>query len=181
MRRLRLLGNALTVLGILVVFSSSVLPMVRLPQTLIRTGPNVTPGTVNEYWIDTFILPTIDAETPVLVDLRESARGGLGITIIPYRDGAPVMGAPPLFTHLFDEGESTYSVEAATRIQAEYFVSVFSEMNAYTLTISSVWSPYDSLRPYLYLGLVTIAAGLVLIYYDRILEKRDREILEATR
>ena len=64
-------------------------------------------------------------------------------------------------------------------MKSEYFVSVVSIRNNYTLTISSIWSPFDSLRAYLYLGISAIPAGLLIIYYDRIVEKRDRMYRDA--
>jgi hypothetical protein len=171
---LRIIGNFLTIIGILVVFSSTVLPIVKLPQTLVKTGPSVNLTESNNYWIDTFVLPTIDNDTEVVVTLRGGHAGSLGITIIPFRDGAAVVGALPVINYIFDPSQQTFTASARTTMKSEYFVSILSIRNNYTLTINSIWSPFDSLRAYVYLGLSAIPAGLLIIYYDRIVEKRDR-------
>jgi hypothetical protein len=161
-------------MGILVVFSSTILPIVKLPQTLTKTGPSVNLSQYTSYWIDTFVLPTIDNDTEVTVMLRGDHQGGLGITIISFRDGAAVIGALPIINYIEEPSQQTFTISAKTNMKSDYFVSVVSIRNNYTLTINSVWSPFDSLRPYLYLGISAIPAGLLLIYYDRIVEKRDR-------
>ena len=166
-------------MGILIAFSSSVLPLVKLNQTLIKTGPSITLTESNQYWIDTFILPTIDNDTPVIVNLKGEKAGGLGITIIPYKNGAYVIGKGAILNHIFNVGEQIFAATARTSVESEYFVSVSCIRNNYTLTISSVWSPYDSLKAYLYLGLSAFPAGLLIIYYDRIIEKRDRLFQKA--
>ena len=89
------------------------------------------------------------------------------------------MGETPVINYIFDADQETYTTQAKTNLKAEYFVTVFCIKNNYTLTINSVWSPYDSLRAYLYLGLSTLPAGLLIIYYDRIIEERDIEIQKA--
>jgi hypothetical protein len=166
-------------MGILVVFSSSVLPLVKLPQILTKTGPSFILTESNQYWIDTFIIPTIDNDTMILITLKGGHVGGIGISIIPYKDGTPIVGETPVINYIFDADQETYTTQAKTNLKAEYFVTVFCIKNNYTLTINSVWSPYDSLRAYLYLGLSTLPAGLLIIYYDRIIEERDIEIQKA--
>jgi hypothetical protein len=161
-------------MGILVLFSSTILPIVKLPQTLTKTGPSVNLTQYMNYWIDTFVLPTIDNDTTVVVTLRGDHAAGLGITIIPYSDGAPIVGALPIVNYIEDPSQQTFTLSSKTTMKSEYFVSVVSIRNNYTLTISSIWSPFDSLRAYLYLGICAIPAGLLIIYYDRIVEKRDR-------
>ena len=179
MRRLRILGNFLTIIGILMIFSSTILPLVKLPQTLVKAGPRVTLNESAQYWIDTFILPTIDYDTPVLVSIRGEHAGGVSVTIIPWRDGSTIMGEKPIINYIFEEDQQTYTTTAKASMTSEYFVSVFCIRNNYTLTINSVWSPYYNLRAYLYLGLSALPAGLLVIYYDRILDKRDQIIKKA--
>jgi hypothetical protein len=108
--------------------------------------------------------------------LKGDHAGGLGITIIPYQDGAPVVGAMPIINYIFEIDQEILSAQAKTTMRSEYFVSVVTIKNSYTLTINSLWSPFDSLRAYLYLGLSMLPAGLLIIYYDRIIEKRDELI-----
>jgi hypothetical protein len=161
-------------MGILIVFSSTVLPIVKLPQTLTRKGPSVNLTESQSYWIDTFLLPTIDNDTVIIVTIRGDHPGGLGITVIPFRDGAVVVGALPIINYIENVSQKSFTLSAKTKMMSEYFVSVVSIMNNYTLTIDSIWSPFDSLRTYVYLGISAIPAGLLILYYDNIIEKRDR-------
>jgi hypothetical protein len=167
------------VIGILVFFSSTVLPLVKIPQTMNMKGPSRTPTETTQYWIDTIILPTIDNDTLILLNLEAENNGGIGISIIPYKDGAPVIGEMPIINYFFESNEKNITTQARTVMRSEYFISIVSIRNNYTLTISSVWSPYASFRTYLYLSLFTVSAGLLIIYYDMIIEKRDRMFQRA--
>jgi len=178
-RKLRVLGNLLIVIGILIVFVSTVLPLVKFPQTMNMKGPSRLLTETIQYWIDTIILPTIENDTVIILNLSAENHGGIGISIIPYRDGAPVVGEMPIINYFFEADEANITTQARTIMRSEYFVSIVSIRNNYTLTISSVWSPYASFRAYLYLGLFTLPAGLLIIYYDRIIEKRDHMFQRA--
>ena len=151
----------------------------KLPQTLNLKGPSVALTETTQYWIDTIILPTIDNDTLILLNLKAEHGGGIGISIIPYRDGTPVVGEMPIINYFFEANEEIITTQTRTIMRSEYFVSIVSIRNNYTLTISSVWSPYNSLRTYLYLGLCLLPAGLLIIYYDRIIEKRDHMFQRA--
>src|SRR5512138_3697721 len=120
MRRLRILGNILMVLGILVVFSSTLLPLVKLPQTITKKGPTSLTSS-DQYWIDTFILPTIDNGTTVTVYLVGDHLGGLGITMIPYREGVAVIGAAPIINYIFETDQQTLVGRANASLTSEYF------------------------------------------------------------
>jgi hypothetical protein len=174
MRKLKALGNFLTIIGIIIIFASTILPLVKLPQTYVKRGPSVKLDETTQYWIDTSILPNIDKGTPFSVDLVGGHSGGLGITILPFRDGAVIAGASPLINQIFTADQQRFTASANTSIFSEYLVSIVSIRNNYTLTINSRWSPFDSFRAYTYLGLSALPAGLLIIYYDNILEKRDR-------
>lgn len=161
-------------MGVIVIFASTILPIVKLPQTYVKKGPSVKLDSSTQYWIDTMVLPNIDKDTLFSVDLVGEHPGGLGITILPFRDGEVIVGATPLINQIFNPDQQRFTASTNTTIFSEYLVSILSIKNNYTLTISSKWSPFDSLKAYTYLGLSALPAGLLIIYYDNILEKRDR-------
>jgi hypothetical protein len=175
MRRLKTLGNLLTITGIIIIFASAIFPLIDLPQTLIRKGPSVKFDENIKYWIDIIGLPNIKRGTRFYLDLKGEDTGGLVITVLPSKNGIVIVGSSPLISYIFGTTQKEYEATPITEIESEYVVSVVSIQNNYTLTISSVWSPFDSYKTYLYPGLFTLPAGLLILYYDNILEKRERE------
>jgi hypothetical protein len=179
MRRLRAIGLFLVIAGLVTTLMSTVLPLVKMPQTLVKRGPSVELNENVTYWIDTWILPPIDAGTQVSVDLRARNPGNISIAILPFQGGEVISGSSPLLTYVFDSTRQTFSANAAAPVTSEYLVSIVCIKNNYTLTINSSWSPFYSIRTYIYLGLGALPAGILIIYYDRILENKDRLIRES--
>ena len=179
MRRLRAVGLLLTVAGIVTIFVSTGLPLVKLPQTFARKGPSIALDERTTYWIDNWVLPPIDAGTPVLVDLEASIPGGLSIVIFPSQGGEVIPGSSALVTHVFDANQQTFSTSVIAMISSEYIISIVSIKNTFTLTINSKWSPFYGLKAYLYLGLGMLPVGLLIIYSDKINESKERILREA--
>jgi len=67
----------------------------------------------------------------------------------------------------------------AAPLSSEYIVFIVSIRNTFTLKISANWSPFYNLRVYLYFGIGVIPAGLLIVYYERLKESRERAIREA--
>ena len=177
MRKLRTYGSTFVVAGILLILVSTVLPQVKSQQTLVKKGPDVKLEGIN-YWIDTLILPPIDEGSQFYINLQSEKPGNESITIMPYRNGE-IVGDKPLVVKSFGRDESSFMVSTVVRISSSYFVSVISVMNNYTLTIRSTWSPYDSLRVYLYWGLAALPAGFLILYYDGIRERQEKMFRES--
>ena len=174
-------GFLLSTAGMVIILMSTILPLVKFPQTLLRKGPSVKFDEATTYWIDTWILPPIDAGTPFSVDLEAGSPGGLSIAILPSRGGEVIPGSSPLLTHVFEPTQQTLSASKTAPMSSEYTVFIISVRNNFTLTISSKWSPFYDLRVYLYLGLATLPAGLLIIYYDGTKESKERLIREAVK
>lgn len=179
MRRLKVVGLLLTVAGIVTIFMSTVLPLVKLPQTFVKKGPSIKLDETTTYWIDNWVLPPVDAGIPFSVDLEASSLGGLSIVILPSQDSEVIPGSSALVTHVFDTDQQTFSTSTITLISSEYIISIVSIKNNFTLTINSKWSPFYGLKAYLYIGLGTLPAGLLIIHCDRINESKERILREA--
>lgn len=179
MRRLKTLGLLLTISGIVIIFMSIILPLVKLPQTFQKKGPSIKLDETITYWIDTWTLPPIDEGTSFSVNLEGSSPGGLSITIFPSRYGEVIVGSSPLLTRAFTPIQQRLSITKIAPMSSEYTVSIVSIMNNFTLTINSNWSPFYVLRVYLYVGLGALPVGLLIIYYSKIKESRENLILEA--
>jgi hypothetical protein len=178
MRRLRTIGLFLVMAGLVITLTSTVLPLVKMPQTLFKRGPTVELNENVTYWIDTWILPPIDAGTQVSVDLEAGSPGNISIAILPSQGGVVTSGSP-LLIYVFDPTRQKFSANETAPVTSEYLVFISCIKNNFTLTIKSRWSPFYSLRTFVYLGLGALPAGLLIIYYDRILENKERLIRES--
>lgn len=158
---------------------STVLPLVKLPQTFVKKGPDVKLNETITYWIDTYVLPPINAGTPFSVDLEGAQPGGLTIAILPSRDGEVIPGSSPLLTDVLDRSQQRLSISTTAPMSSEYTIFIVSMRNNFTLRIKSNWSPFYNLRVNLYFGVGGLLAGLLIIYYDRINEGQKRIIREA--
>lgn len=179
MQRLKAIGFLLVIMGIVIIFISTVLPLVKLPQTFIETGPKVELDEEISYWIDTYILPPIDAGTPFSVDFEGAHPGGLTIAILPSRDGEVIPGSSPLLTDVFDPTRQRLSTSTTAPMSSEYTIFIVSIGNNYTIRINSKWSPFHHFRVYLYFGIGALPAGLLVLYYERMMERQRRIISEA--
>jgi len=179
LRRLKAIGFLLVIVGIIIIFMSTVLTLVKLPQTFVKKGPDVKLNENITYWIDTWILPPIDAGTPFSLELEGAQPGGLTIAILPSRDGEVIPGSSPLLTDLLDRTQKRLSISTTAPISSEYTVFIVSIRNNFTLRINSNWSPFYNLRVNLYFGVGVLLTGLLVIYYDRINEGQKRIIREA--
>jgi hypothetical protein len=178
MQRLKAAGLFLVTGGIIILFMSIVLPTIKLTQTLVKNGPSITFDEVITYWIDTWSLPPIDAGTQFSVDMKAKSPGGLSIVILPSKNGEVIPGSTALLIHVFEPTQQTLLVSTTAPMSSEYIVTITCLRNYYTLTINSQWSPFYGLRVLLYLGLLTLPAGLLIIHYTRI---KDRQSLQSTK
>jgi len=176
MRKLKALGNFLTITGIIIIFASAIFPLIQLPQNLVRKGPSIKFDNDTKYWIDIIGLPVIKKGTTFYLELIGNQTGGLVLTVLPSKDGTPIAGTSPLIAYSFNTDQKRFVTSTTIEVESEYIVSVISIQNHYSLTINSVWSPFDSYKAYLYFGLFTLPAGLLILYYDSILEKREQLI-----
>lgn len=174
MHQLKVLGVVLGTVGLGILFMSAILPLVKLDQTLVKTGPNIQFDENISYWIDSWTLPPIDAGTPFSIAVEANSPGGLSIVILPSQEGVVVPGSSALLTHVFESTQQTLLVSTIVPLSSEYFISIVSFRNYYTLTITSKWSPFYFLRVFLYLGLVMLSAGFLVIYYGGVKERQER-------
>ena len=179
MRRLMAFGLLLVIVGVVVIFASTVLPFVKLPQTFVKKGPSVKLNENITYWIDTWVLPPIDVGTPVSVDLEGAQPGGLTIAILPSRGSEVIPGSRPLLTDALNSTQQRLAISKIAPVSSEYTVFIVCIRNNFTLKIDSNWSPFYNLRVYLYFGIGALPVGLLVIYYERIKERQERIIREA--
>lgn len=179
MRRLKAVGLLLVIAGMVIIFMSIILPSVKLPQTFSKKGPSVKLDENTTYWIDTWILPPIDAGTTFSVDFEGAHPGGLTIAIFPSRDSEVIPGSSPLLTYVLGPDQQRLSTSMIAPMSSEYAVFIVSIRNNFTLKINSNWSPFYDLRVYLYFGIGVLPAGILIIYYETIKEDHERIIREA--
>lgn len=62
-----------------------------------------------------------------------------------------------------------------------YLLTITSYNSSYTFYLDSAWSPYYELRASRVFGIAILPVGLVILYYDDMMEKRERIIKDAMR
>ncbi|MBS7614466.1 hypothetical protein KEJ18_01845 [Candidatus Bathyarchaeota archaeon] len=179
MRKLKAIGILLLVTGFVVILMSTVLPLVKMPQTFIVKGPSKQLTGNISYWIDTWILPPIDIGTSFSINIEANTPGGISIAILPSRGGEIILEAAPLLSCIFNSTQKVFSASTIVQTTSEYLVFVVCVRNNFTLMINSSWSPFYSFRILIYPGLGALPAGILIVYYDRILESKERLIREA--
>ena len=62
---------------------------------------------------------------------------------------------------------------------APYMLLITSYNSSYRFALTSVWSPFYQLRSLTTFGIGVTPFGLIMIYYDGIVEKREKMIEDA--
>ena len=86
---------------------------------------------------------------------------------------------PLLVSVIFGPDEKGLSVFTKADRSGPYLLTITSYNSSYTFYLTSVWSPFYGLRTLTIYAFGLIPIGLVTIYYDEIVERRERMEEEA--
>jgi hypothetical protein len=180
-RRTRTVGYATIALGILFLMIGAVMPYYKSPQNLQDSGPNLdtTPG--RPYVIQSYILPPIDAGQRINLSLLTNKPGSTAVLLAPYNSKDQTIATPILVNAVFAKDQKGIAVFTNASRTATYILIVTSYNSSFTFILTSVWSPFYELRSFTVYALAVIPLGLVIVYYDGIVERRQRMFEEALR
>jgi len=155
------------------------MPYYKVPQRLTGTGPNVSFSSKTTYWTRFYIVPPIDQGTPINLNLLSDKAGRTSVILVPYDPQLQTIVFPPLVNVVFRNDQRGIVVFANATRSGPYMLMITSYNSTYQFSVSSVWSPFYDLRSATTFAILLIPIGLVTIYYDGIVERKEKKFNEA--
>jgi len=168
-------------LGVGALIVGVILPAYKTPQTLTASGPKVPFTPERNYWIDFYLIPPIDEGRPITLTLMSSKPGSTWVYLGPFDIETESISGPPVVNEMLGQNETGLVVFARATKSSVYSLRITSWNSTYSIRVQSIWSPYFEFRYGIVVGAGLIPASLLLLYYDGILEKRERMFQEAIR
>jgi hypothetical protein len=178
-RKWRVIGNSLVVLGVILLIIGLLMPYYKIPQRMSGTGPNVQFTSTRTYWVRTYIIPPIDGGTPINLSVMSDRSGATWVLLAPYDTQTQSLAGPPLVNTVFAGDQKGLVTFVIADKSGPYLLMITSYNSTYTFYLSSVWSPFYELRSSTTIGLAILPIGIVTTYYDGIVERREKMIEEA--
>jgi hypothetical protein len=155
------------------------MPNYKTPQRLSGTGPNVQFSPTLTYWLRSYILPPIDKGTPINLNVLSDKPGATWVLLAPYDPQTQSLGGPPIVNTIFAKDQKGIVVFTSADTTGQYMLMITSYNSSYSFYLDSVWSPFYELRAWTTIGLAILPIGIVTIYYDGLVEKREAMFEEA--
>lgn len=155
------------------------MPYYKSPQRLDGIGPGIQYTPSRTYWIKTYLIPPIDAGQPISLTVLSDQEGTTTVLLAYYDEAQQTVVGPALVNVIFSPHEKGLSVFTRADRSGLYLLMITSYNSSYTFYVTSVWSPFYGLRNLTIYAFGLIPIGLVAIYYDEIVEKRERMEEEA--
>ena len=179
MRKGKFAGGTLVLLGIIMLITGTVMPYYKTQQRLEGSGPNVEFNEKRPYWIRSYIIPPIDAGQPVTLSIISDKPGSTTVMLAPYDERSQAFSGPTLISAGFANDQKGMAVFTNAEKTAPYMLLITSYNSSYRFALTSVWSPFYQLRSLTTFGIGVTPFGLIMIYYDGIVEKREKMIEDA--
>jgi len=157
------------------------MPYYKSPQRIQGNGPKVKFTSSLPYWIDTYFIPPINVGSPINLSVSSNRTGATTVLLASYDEDSQTIIGPPLVNVVFASSEKGLVVFTDASRSGPYLLRITSYNSSYTFYLSSVWSPFYALRSLTIYGLALLPLGAAILYYDRIVEGRERMAEEALR
>jgi len=180
-RKGQAIGIVLFTLALIFLFVGTVMPYYKSPQRIQGSGPKVEFTSSTPYWIDGYFIPPIDVGTPISLSVSSDRTGATTVLLASYDQDRQTIIGPPLVNVVFASAEKGLVVFTNAGRSGPYLLTITSYNSSYTFYLSSVWSPFYALRSLTIFGLGLLPLGAATLYYDRIVEGREKMAEEALR
>jgi len=141
---------------------------------MVSHGP-VTPYGNSSYTISGYFFPPIAKGEKITLNISDYKPGSIIISVFPSSEDSALPAGSPIFSQPNFAGTSSQVVLTSTATQP-YFMYVTSQNRTpFTLTVSSVWSPFYFLRGYVSEGIFMILLGALGVIYFRGAKRREEE------
>ena len=178
-RKWQAAGLVLITLALIFLFVGTVMPYYKSPQRMQGTGPGVNFSSSLPYWINSYFIPPIDAGRPISLSVLSDKAGSTVVLLASFDQSDQIILGPPLVNEAFLPSEKGLVVFTNATIPGPYILQITSYNSSYTFYLSSVWSPFYNFRTLTVYGMGLLPLGVVIVYYDRIIERRDKMAEEA--
>jgi len=178
-RKWKAAGIVLFTLSLIFLFVGTIIPYYKSPQRLEGTGPGIEFTASRPYWINSYFIPPIDAGQPISLTVLSDREGTTTVVLAYYDQARQSIVAPALVTVIFSPDEKGLAVFTKADRSGPYLLTITSYNSSYTFYLTSVWSPFYILRTLTIYAFGLLPLGLVTIYYDQIVEERERIAEEA--
>jgi len=179
LRKGKFVGGLLVVLGIMMLIIGAVMPYYKTQQRLEGSGLNVEFTAKRPYWIKSYITPPIDAGQPVTLSIISDKPGSTVVMFAPYDPQSQTVSGPALISAGFAGDQKGMAVFTDATKTAPYMLMITSYNSSFRFALTSVWSPFYDFRSLTTFGIGVTPFGLIMIYYDGIIEKREKMIEDA--
>jgi hypothetical protein len=178
-RRAKAAGIVLFTVGLIFLFVATVMPYYKSPQRLEGTGPDIPFTPSRPYWINSYFIPPIDAGQPISLTVLADREGATTVVLAFYDENLQNIVAPSLVNVVFAPDEKGLVVFTKANRSGPYLLIITSYNSSFTFYLASTWSPFYKLRTLAIYAFGLIPFGLVMTYYDGILEERERMANDA--
>ncbi len=156
-----------------------VVPNYKSPQRIEGSGPGVNFSSSLLYWINSYLIRPIDTGKHISFSVLSNRAGSTVVLLASFDQGAQTIMGPPLVNVAFAPSEKGLVVFTNATRPGPYILRITSYNSSYTFYLDSVWSPFYQFRALSVYGLGLLPLGAVTVYYDRIIERRDKMAEEA--
>lgn len=164
---LRKIGLSAILIGGLLIAVGQLLPLVKTPQAATWSGPQAEITEERSYSIDYYVIPPIDRDTPISVEMVLTKSGTIAILAFPTSQSGDPVG-PPVLREILESGNTSLRRTVLAGETAHYMFVVTSWGSRYVLTVKSVWSPFYELKPLTLYGFIIALGGAFTYYYSRV-------------
>jgi len=131
------------------------------------------------YWINSYLVPPVDAGQQMYLSVLSNRAGATTVLLAPYDQDSQTIVGPALVNVAFDPSQKGLVVYTRATRPGPYLLTITSYNSTYSFTLTSVWSPFYGLRSLTIYALGLLPLGAVILYYDGIVERRERMVEEA--
>jgi hypothetical protein len=178
-RKWRVAGYILFALGVLSLVIGTVMPIYKTVQQMDGRGPGVEFSSNLPYWINSYIIPPLDAGTPVNLSVLSDRAGATSVLLAAYDQNQQTIIGPALVNVAFSPSQKGIAVFTNATRPGLYILTITSYNSSYTFHLVSVWSPFYQFRSLTILGLGLTPLGVMMVYYDGLNERREKMAEEA--
>lgn len=180
-RKAKTAGVILLTIGLIFLFIGTVMPYYKSPQRLEGTGPGIEFTASRPYWINSYFIPPIDAGQAISLTVLSDRPGATVVVLAYYDESLQSIVGPPIVDVIFSPDQKGLFAFARTNRSGPYFLTIDSFNSTFSFYVTSVWSPFYSLRTLAIYSFGLIPIGAVIMYYDEISEQRDKMVEKALR
>jgi hypothetical protein len=172
-------GVFLFTLALIFLVIGSAMPYYKSPQRLEGTGPGVKFTSSLPYWINSYLIPPIDEGQSISLSVLSDRAGSTTVVLAPWNPDTQAIIGPPLVGTVFGPSQKGLAVFTHATRTGPYLLQITSFNSSYTFYITSVWSPFYQYRTLTTYGLLLLPFGLIIMYYDRLVERREKMAEDA--